>query len=91
MSKRRDRGTFAPTEQAHEPWEATSSRSWFGQSVPLLISLALLGAGSTLVASLIGLEMSRRDFPEWTLGLIAAGFATGGILGANGRCCRTHA
>ena len=51
--------------------------------MPLLASLALLGIGSTLTASLIGIEMSQRGFPGWTLGLIAAGFAIGGILGAN--------
>ena len=49
----------------------------------MLISLALLAIGSNLVASFVGLQISRRDFPEWSFGLIAAGFALGGILGAN--------
>lgn len=53
------------------------------QALPLLVSLALLGIGSTLVASLVGLQISRRDFPEITFGLVGAGFAFGGILGAN--------
>ncbi len=53
------------------------------RALPMLISLALLAIGSNLVASLVGLQMSRREFPEWSLGLIAAGFALGGILGAN--------
>lgn len=43
-----------------------------------LHQLGLLGMGSTLIASLIGIEMSQRGVPGWTLGLIAAGFAIGG-------------
>jgi len=53
------------------------------RALPMLISLALLAIGSNLVASFVGLQISRRDFPEWSFGLIAAGFALGGILGAN--------
>ncbi|WP_029032083.1 MFS transporter [Salinarimonas rosea] len=53
------------------------------RAAPLFGGLALLGAGSSLVASLVALQMTLRDFPEWTLGLVTAGFALGGIAGAN--------
>lgn len=53
------------------------------QATPVFVGLSLLGMASTLLASLVGLQMTHESFPDWTLGLIGAGFALGGIIGAN--------